>query len=338
MLAPMRRPFPSRFVPLLILLLAPHLALAQGEAPLAVRWQAQHAVESDSVSAWRARWSARLATTPSDRAARLGIALLDDFTWDYPAAERGYRALADMASAPIDRYTAFATLAWAQMDDARGAIGEASSRYDVARALGRRLRDSVTEGIAAANQAYLRANMISMDAGMATLDTAERLVPRGLDDLWSDLRRRRATFLAVQIIPQARDLAQEAIQLARRAGDRRAEANAWRALALYHRMRGFPDSNTAALRMTAQLQRAARERRGLAETLVRIADAQLTERRLGEARETLLEAQREADVSHNDYALAASETGLGDLALRVHDLPSAERHLARRFPRTRKSE
>ena len=329
MLAPMHWPSPARFVPFLILLFAPRLALAQGEAPLAIRRQAQHAVESDSVAAWRARWSARLTATPADRAARLGIALLDDFTYQYPAAERGYRALTDTTSAPTDRYAAFATLAWAQMDDARGAVGDASARYDAARILGHRLRDSVTEGIAAANQAYLRANVISMDAGMAVMDTAERLVPRGVDDVWSDLRRRRATLLAVQIIPQARDLAEEAIRLARRAGDRRAEANAWRALALYHRMRGFPDSNTAALRMTAQLQRAARERRGLGETLVRIADAQLTERRLGEARETLLEAQREADVSHNDYALAASETGLGDLALRVHDLPSAERHLAR---------
>jgi CHAT domain-containing protein len=325
----MHWPSPARFVPLIILLAAPRPAIAQGEAPLAIRRQAEHAVESDSVSTWRARWSARLAATPADRAARLGIALLDDFSWDYPAAERGYRSLTDTTSARTDRYTAFATLAWAQMDDARGAIGEAASRFDAARALGHRLRDSVTEGIAAANQAYLRANMVSMQAGMATLDTAERLVPRALADLWSDLRRRRASLLAVQIIPQARDMAEEAIQLARRAGDRRAEANAWRALALYHRMRGFPDSNTAALRMTAQLQRAARERRGLAETLVRIADAQITERRLGEARQTLLEAQREAGVSHNDYALAASETGLGDLALRVHDLPSAERHLAR---------
>jgi CHAT domain-containing protein len=329
MLAPMHWPSPARFAPLLILLFTPRLALAQGEEPPAIRRQAQHAVESDSVGAWRARWSARLGATASDRAARLGIAFLDDLTYDYAAAERGYRALADTAGAPLDRFTAFAMLAWAQMDDARGAVGEASSRFDAARALGHRLRDSVTEGIAAANQAYFRANMVSMEAGMAVMDTAERFVPRGMDDVWSDLRRRRATLLAVQIIPRARDLAEEAIRLARQAGDRRAEANAWRALALYHRMRGFPDSNTAALRMTAELQRAARERRGLAETLVRIADAQLTERRLGEARETLLEAQREADVSHNDYALAASETGLGDLALRVHDLPSAERHLAR---------
>src|SRR5690242_6176080 len=112
MLAPMHWPSPARLAPLLILLFTPRLAIAQGEAPLVIRRQAQHAVESDSASTWRARWTARLAATPSDRAARLGIALLDDFSWDYPAAVRGYRALTDTAVAP-DRYTAFATLAWA---------------------------------------------------------------------------------------------------------------------------------------------------------------------------------------------------------------------------------
>lgn len=320
---------PARCAPILLLLLIPRLARAQGEAPLVIERQAVTAVEHDSVRVMRARWTARLAAKGSDRAARLGLALLHDLTYAYADAARGYATLTDTVAAPPDHYTAFAEMAWARMDDGRGAVGDAIKRYEVARALARRVNDSVTAGITAAAQTFLRANMTGMDAGMATLDTAERLVPRELDAIWSDLRRRRATLLAVQIDPRARDIANEAIRLARRAGDRRAEANAWRALALYHRMRGFPDSNTIALRMTAQLQRAARDRRALAETLVRIADAQLTERRLGLARQTLLEVQPEAQASHNDYALAASETGLGDLALRVHDLPSADRHLAR---------
>jgi CHAT domain-containing protein len=329
MLAPMRWPSPTRFIPIIALLLAPRLVRAQGEAPLAVERQALTAVEHDSTDALRARWTARLATHGDDRAARLGLALLHDFSYAYAEAAREYATLADTTSAPPDRYTAFAEMAWARMDDGRGAVGDAITRYDAARGLAHRVNDSVTAGIAAAAQSFLRANALGMDAGAATLDTAERLVPRELDAIWSDLLRRRATRLAVQIDPTARDLAYQAIELARRAGDRRAEANAYRALALYHRMRGFPDSNTAALRRTAELQRAARDRRSLAETLVRIADAQLTERRLGLARETLLEVQGEAQASHNDYALAAGETGLGDLALRVHDLPSAERHLAR---------
>ena len=327
----MRWPSPTRFIPIIVLLVAPRPLWAQGEreAPLVVERQAQMAVEHDSTNAVRARWTARLAANGADRAARLGLALLHDFTYAYAEAAHEYAALADTTSASPDRYTAFAEMAWARMDDGRGAVGDAITRYDAARALAHRVNDSVTAGIAAAAQTFLRANTLGMDAGMATLDTAERLVPHELDAVWSDLLRRRATLLAVQIDPKARELANEAIQLAHRAGDRRAEANAYRALALYHRMRGFPDSNTAALRMTAELQRGARDRRSLAETLVRIADAQLTERRLGLARETLLEAVRDAQASHNDYALAAGETGLGDLALRVHDLPSAERHLAR---------
>ena len=302
---------------------------AQGEAPLVIERQALTAVEHDSATAMRARWTARVAASDADRAARLGLALLHDLTYAYADAARDYAVLADTTIAPPDRYAAFAEMAWARMDDGRGAVGDAITRYATARELARRVNDSVSAGMAAAAQAFLRVNLTGMDAGVATLDTAERLVPRDLDAIWSDLRRRRASLLAVQIDPKARDLANEAIALARRAADRRAEANAWRALALYHRMRGFPDSNTIALRRTAELQRAARDRRALAETLVRIADAQLTERRLGLARETLLEVQGEARASHNDYALAASETGLGDLALRVHDLPSAEQHLTR---------
>jgi CHAT domain-containing protein len=332
MLAPMRRPFPTRLAQIIVVLLVPRLVQAQGEAPLAIEHQAQMAVEHDSVTAWRARWAARLAADAAGargRAARLGLALLHEFTYEYPEAARDYAALTDTSAVSPDRYTAYAQVAWARMDDGRGAVGDAIQRLDAARALARRVNDSVSAGIAAAAQTFLRANMYSMDAGMATLDTAERLVPRALDGVWSDLRRRRATLLAVQIDPRARALSLEAIQLARRAGDRRAEANAFRALALYHKMRGFPDSNVAALRITADLQRAAGDRRALAETLVRIADVQLTERRLGSARTTLLEVQRESEASHNDYALAAGETGLGDLALRVHDLPSAERHLAR---------
>lgn len=310
-------------------LLTPARARAQHEAPLAVQRQARRAVEGDSVAAVRDRWATRIRMDSTDRAARIGLAALDDLTYDYPAATSGYRALSDTSNRPPDRYTAFARMAWARMDEARGAIGDATTGYAEARILARRVGDRTTNGIAAAGLSFLRANAISMEAGLAILDTAERLVPRDLDGIQSDLARRRATMLAVQIIPGARDTALEAIRLARRAGERRAEANAVRALALYHKMRGFADSNVAALRITAQLQREAHDRRALSETLVRIADVQLSERRLGLARVTLLEAQREATASHNDYGLAASETGLGDLALRVHDLSSAERHLRR---------
>jgi CHAT domain-containing protein len=303
---------------------------AQGELPYTVEREARQAVEAGTERSAQARWATRLRQNANDVAAQLGLATLSDLGYDFPAATTRYRALSDTTSRRPDRWTAFARMAWARMDELRGAMSDADAGFAQARVLARRAGDRQTEAIVAASQSFLRANAQSMEAGIATLDTAFRLLPpEAGDDIRSDFARRRATLLAVQLAPSARATAEEAIRLARRAGDRRAEANAMRALALHHRMRSFPDSARAALDTTARLQRAARDRRGLAETLVRIANEYLGERRLGAARTALMEARVEALASHNDYALAATETGLGALALRVHDVASASEHLRR---------
>lgn len=306
------------------------VALAQRESPLAIHREAVRAVEHDSVDAARARWTGRLRADSHDRAAQLGLATLLDFTYADTAAIRGYRALVEGAKDTPDRYAAFAMSAWARLDEARGALGDAAREFAMARQIAARAGDSVAAGIAALSQAFDRANNISMAAGMATLDTAGRLLASAHDDaLAADLARRRATLLAVQLKPETRAVADSGILLARRAGARRVEADAMRALALYHRMRGFPDSALAALDTTAALQRAARDERALPETMVRIANELLGQRRLGEARTILLAAQPHARVSHNDYALAATENGLGAVAMRVHDIPAARRHVDR---------
>jgi CHAT domain-containing protein len=303
---------------------------AQRAPPYAIEWEARAIVEAGTVGAARARWTERLRAQPGDAAAQLGLATLSDLTYDFSDAATRYRALSDTTARPLDAWAAFARMAWARMDELRGAMSDAADGYAVARVLARRANDRTTEAIVLAAQSFLRANAQSMEAGLATLDSAFRMLPADAgDDVRSDFMRRRATLLAVQLAPGAREAALEAIRLARRAGDRRAEANAMRARALYHRMRSFPDSARAALDTTARLQRAARDRRGLSETLVRVANEYLGERRLGDARAALVEARTEALASHNDYALAASETGLGALALRVHDVASADVHLRR---------
>lgn len=335
--------FPPRRVPstlpfitrLAALALAASLAMpaalrAQNEDPHRVERQARRAVESGQIDSIRARWSTRLRENPGDRVAQLGLACLLDLTFDFPAAAVRYRMLSDTVAAMPDRYSAFALMAWGRMDELRGAVTDADRSYVTARVLARRVGDRTTEAMVAASQSFPRANTVSLAAGLATLDTAIRLLPASAgDDVRSDFSRRRATLLAVQLDPRTRSTVDEAIRLARRAGDRRAEANAMRALALHHRMRSFPDSARAALDTTARLQRAARDRRALSETLARIANEYLGERRLGDARTTLMEARGEAIASHNDFALASAETGLGALALRVHDLPTAIGHLRR---------
>ena len=313
----------------LLALAAPALQ-AQQETPHLVERQARRAIEAERGDSARKVWSTRIRADPSDRAARLGLATLSDLGYDFPEAATRYRALSDTGAAPPDRYTAYAQLAWARMDELRGAMSDADARYPSARALARRTGDRTTEAMVLASQSFLRANAISLEAGLATLDSADRLLPPDTPpEIRSDFLRRRATLLAVQLAPSTRATVDDAIRLARRAGDRRAEANAMRALALHHRMRSFPDSARAALDTTAALQHAARDRRARAETLARIANEFLGERRLGEARAMLVQARIEALASHNDFALASSETGLGALALRVHDLPAAIDHLKR---------
>jgi CHAT domain-containing protein len=312
------------------LALAAPATQAQRETPHVVERQARRAVEGGRIDSLRALWTARLRAAQNDRAAALGLAALSDLGYDYRGAAVRYRALVDTLAAPTDQYTAYAQLAWGRMDELRGAMSDAEVRYPLARALARRTGDRVAEAMVLASQSFLRANAVSLESGLATLDSADRLLgAEAVPDIRSDFARRRATLLAVQLAPTARATAELAIRLARRAGDRRAEANAMRALALHHRMRSFPDSARAALDTTATLQRAARDRRALAETLTRIANEFLGERRLGDARSMLLEARSEALASHNDFALASSETGLGAVALRVHDLPAAIEHLKR---------
>lgn len=303
---------------------------AQRDNPHVVERRARRAVEHGLADSERARWTTRLRSNPGDRAAQLGLACLLDLTYAYAAAASRYRVLSDTAGATPDAYSAFALMAWGRMDELRGAVNEADRAYVAARVLARRVGDRTTEAMVAASQSFPRANTVSLGAGLATLDTAFRLLPADAgDDVRSDFARRRATLLAVQLDPRTRATTDEAIRLARRAGDRRAEANAMRALALHHRMRSFSDSARAALDTTARLQRASRDRRALSETLARIANEYLGERRLGDARATLVEARVEAIASHNDFAFASAETGLGALSLRVHDLPTAIEHLRR---------
>ena len=293
--------------------------------PRDVERAAQAALERGDDTALRRTWTAH--ANSGNRAARFGLGVLDDLTYRHEEAARAYRALGTGPEA-TDRFATFARLAWARMDELRGQMAAAEANYDTARAIARRTGDREAEGLVLLAQAFLRANAEGVAAGEATLDTAARLLP---DDptYHADLGRRRATLLAVQLHPRAGAVARAAILAARRGKDARMEANAVRALALDYKMRGIVDSSLAALEEAARLQRRARDRRALSETLVRIADLHITARRLGEARRLLLEAEPHATASHNDYALASIANGLGAIALRVRDLPMAQQHLAR---------
>jgi hypothetical protein len=72
--------------------------------PAALVLHATYAVEGDSVAAVRARWQARLASDPLDRAALLGLATLSRLTYDYPRADRFYHMLTAGDSTQPNRF------------------------------------------------------------------------------------------------------------------------------------------------------------------------------------------------------------------------------------------
>ena len=86
-------------VPMVILWLttlavrAPDGPRAPTDDPRAVVRAAAAAVRTDSVAVYRARWKHRLAADTADRAAALGLATLARLTYDYPEANRIYRAM-----------------------------------------------------------------------------------------------------------------------------------------------------------------------------------------------------------------------------------------------------
>lgn len=295
-------------------------------SPRAVERSVHAAFERGAEGTLRREWTTR-AANPHDRGARFGLGLLDDLAYRHDSAARQYRALSTGPGA-TDRFATFARLAWGRMEELRGRMADAAAHYDTARVMARGGGDREAEGLVLLALAFLRANAEGVVAGEATLDTAARLLP---DDpgYEADLGRRRATLLAVQLDPRAATVARDAARAARRAGDTRMEANAIRAVALDYKMRGVADSSLAALEEAARLQRRARDRRSLSETLVRIADLHIATRRLGNARRVLLDAESHASASHNEFAQASIATGLGAIALRLRDLPLAQQHLAR---------
>lgn len=320
-----------------LVLLGLALAVADGatraaqsiEDPRAVVRSALRAVEGDSAPALRARWTARLAADPADRAATLGLATLDRLTYDYPSAERRYAALYRDSSA-ADRFTAYARLGAGQALDTRGHLTEAGDQLDRAREAARRAGDARAEAEALLALAFIRAQAQGVLVGFAMLDSADRLFPAAaLDGRAELLRRRSALFAIVGRADTAAALSLACRDLARRAGEPRTEATCLRARAYNLTAQGLNDSATAVLHEAERLQRRARDHGGLAVTLMFATDPYLNSGQYGAAKATLERALVEAEISHDDNAAAAVHLGLGSLGIRFADYVSADVELRR---------
>lgn len=289
--------------------------------------QALRAVEGDSIAPVRERWSARLDHDPADRAALLGLATLARLTYDYPAAERLYTRLTTSDSLHPDRYAAYARLGLAWSLEERGRSDAAGEEFARARGAARATGSQEAEAEALIGLAFPRGVTEGMTVALAILDTAGSLIPSAALDLKAERGWRRAMVHAILDDPGATAEAVASVELARRSGEPRVEAQAFRGFARVLDWSGQGDSALAAFAEAEQRFRQARDRTWLAVTLNNRANTLRKRGDLGETMEALRQALAEGEASHNLWAVASAHTAQGVVALQLNDLTTAADNL-----------
>ncbi|HEY7480630.1 MAG TPA: CHAT domain-containing tetratricopeptide repeat protein [Gemmatimonadales bacterium] len=299
----------------------------RSDDPAAVVLHATFAVEGDSVAAVRARWQARLASDPLDRAAQLGLATLSRLTYDYPAADRLYRTLTTGDSTRPSRFAVYARLGqgWALED--QGWSTESGVQFAVARSVARALGDRTGEAEALVGMAFPRGRVEGMDLGLKLLDTAATLVNPTDLAVRAELLRRRAIFLGVVGDSGALAAAAATRELAQRAGLLRAIAQGHRADGKIYQWQGHLLPALDAFDRAEKLFRRAGDLTWAAVNSIDRADALLGLGHLGDMREALDAAIRDGRKSRSRYALGTAHVGFGAAALELGDFTTADEHL-----------
>ncbi|MEO8453310.1 MAG: hypothetical protein ABI647_26215, partial [Gemmatimonadota bacterium] len=200
--------------------LALALALApSGEDPRSIVRAAARAIEGDSVARVEGRWSARVASNPRDRLARLGLASLTRFRNDTTRTRRELGALLSERSDDLVAVYARLGLAWngfgRQPFDTTLAVARVA--LDQARALG----DSAATAEALGMAGFLGSRLGSYGPALDSLAAAERLVPANLPELRGQILCTAAQMMSLAGRPDARAFGNRGLALAKQARDAR---------------------------------------------------------------------------------------------------------------------
>jgi CHAT domain-containing protein/tetratricopeptide (TPR) repeat protein len=317
--------------PLLVFALsAPNIARVDTtEAARTVVRQAIHAVEGDSVSLVRVRWWARVQQDSTDRAALLGLATLARLTYDYATADRLYPRLFAPDSLHPDPYAAYARLGLAWSSEERGQSDAAGDEFAQARRTAHAAGDRSAEAEALIGLGFARGPTAGVVVAKAILDSAGPLIPASALDLQAERGWRRAMSRALLADSGATAEAVASVELARRSGELRVQAQAFRGLARILDWRGREDSALAAFGEAERRFRQARDRSWLAVTLMNRGNFLRKRGDLGETMEAFRLATAEGERSHNLWAVASAHTGLGVVAMQLGDFATAAEHLNR---------
>jgi tetratricopeptide (TPR) repeat protein len=290
--------------------------------PRAIVLAAERAVTDDSAQVVSARWRAALARDSSDRAATLGLATLARMTYDFPTAERLLQRLLAGGGAP-DRWRVQARLGLYRVAFAQGDDGRARGDLDSAVADARRLGDQGGEADAMMGLTSVRGPAASVL--LATLDTLDALLPPGDGRDRAESLCRRGLYTGIGGDTAAIAVIRRGLAMAERVGERRLTGHCLEAYGLVHSVQGHADSVLPIYQRAESLLRATHDHASLARLESRRSDEFQARGWLGEAKLALNRVLAEAEISHNRQRLGYAYAGLGMLALRIGDLPTAAR-------------
>jgi len=306
------------------LFLVSSAAAQQGTpGPRDVVQSAERSVEDDSAAAVRARWTEALRRDSSDRAAALGLASLARLTYDFATAERLLNGMLARAGGTVDPWTVQARIGLYRVANSSGNTTRADSLLNVAIREARRIGDRGGELDALIGLSGTRASSGPDEPALATLDSLRRILPPG--DSWErgEYLCRLGLFRGVGGDTGVTRLIRNGIVVAERVGERQLAGHCLEALALVHSLHGKPDSVFPIMARAETLLRTTNARASLARLYSRRSDELQARGRLGEAKVALGQVLAEATLSRNGNRMANAYGGLGMLALRTGDLPSA---------------
>jgi CHAT domain-containing protein/tetratricopeptide (TPR) repeat protein len=291
--------------------------------PRAIVFGAERAVTDDSAQVVAARWRAALARDSSDRAAALGLATLARMTYDFPAAERLLQRLLAGGSGEADRWRVQARLGLYRVAFAQGDDGRARGYLDSAVADARRIGDRGGEADGMMGLTSVRGPAGSVL--LATLDTLDALLPPGDGRDRAESLCRRGLYAGIGGDSAAIGVIRRGLEMAERVGERRLTGHCLEAYGLVHSVQGHADSVLPIYQRAESLLRATHDHASLARLESRRSDEFQARGWLGEAKLALSRVLAEAEISHNRQRLGYAYAGLGMLALRIGDLPTAAR-------------
>ena len=287
---------------------------------------AERAVTARRAAAVRQDWLARLRREPSNRLARLGVAAFARLAYDYAAADSFAAPLLAKPGTKADGVAAWARIETALALAQQWRLGETDSLLTLAAAEGAASSDGSAEGAALARLALIRGRTQGVDAGLALLDRATRVLPPHDSAGRALALAYRAQLVLARGTPGAGPVADSALRLARLSGAARVEGLAYNILGREQLRVRRADSAEVLFGRAVERLRAAGDLAGYAGSLQWRGYLLRSRGELGAAERDLRAGLAVGRIA-GQVVLGWTEMNLGQVAMSLNDWPEARRHL-----------